>query len=246
MASVQLKSIIVTADQHLAWVLHPKLGKLQYEVETCRDIAEAAEKLRRVRYHVVIVDGAVAGTKEAVHLLRGMPLHRRTTVVAIINGDFASAKDFMEAGADFVWRRPLHPQPVMAALVAARTNATGDKRARRRVPLQRLAYVRYSFDGVHPHQGVIVDINESGLAMEALDGLEAGRTVHISINLPAMNSPIDAMAEIVWRNHRGRVGLRFLEMSEAAVRRLERWLGVADGGMGEFAVLIPHSKRALA
>jgi hypothetical protein len=42
--------------------------------------------------------------------------------------------------------------------------------------------------------------------------------------LPGTKSALKADAEIVWRDHRGNLGVRFLKVAQPQQRRLQLWL----------------------
>ena len=100
---------------------------------------------------------------------------------------------------------------------------------RKRFTLNRPAPFRYNVAGAQ-HEAVIIDVTETGIAIEGVQALPNGITVPVEFKLPAMLSPISTVAEVVWRNDR-RAGLRFLQLQPQQQRQLERWLQHSRQGM---------------
>jgi PilZ domain len=223
-----LTSLIISADQQLVWAVDPVLRELEFEVSVKPTLAEGMEYVRRTRYNTVVVDCANGGA-EGLREVRLAPLNRESILIAVTNR--AKPEEVAEAGADALWQRPLLPARVFQTLVDARGIATGERRFEPRQQLDRAAFLRYSFNGEEFHESIIVDVTESGVAIESIEPLIAGRALQVQFSLPAMLSPIKAIADIVWRSESGKAGLRFLQMSEAHHRRLERWLRCFRLGM---------------
>lgn len=225
-----LNSLIISADHQLVWTVEPTLRQLEFAVSVKLTTAEAMETLRRKHYDTVVVDCG-NGHIEELREVRSTPLNRQSVMIAITAKAAHKPEQLAEAGADAVWNRPLLPEQVFRTLVAARGIATGDRRLQCRQQLERAAFLRYSYDGQQFFESIIVDVTEVGVAIEGLEPLTAGRAMQIQFSLPAMRSPIQAIADVVWRNDSGRAGLRFLQISENHLRQLERWLRSSRLGM---------------
>ena len=225
-----LNSLIISADQQLIWTVEPTLRQLEFAVEVKQSVAGAMDTLWRTRYDALVVDCSESGP-DGLRAARQPQLNRESVLIAIAGRARHRPKELAEAGADAVWQQPLTPHEIFRTLVAARGMATGDRRLQRRQALDRAAFFRYSYDGQQFFEAIIVDITETGAAIEALEALTAGRAMQVEFTLPAMRSPIQAIADVVWRNDSRRAGVRFLQMSETHQRQLERWLRSSRLGM---------------
>jgi hypothetical protein len=225
-----LKALIISSDMQLVWAVEPVLRKLEFDVNLKPTMAEGSECLRYSRYNALLVDFARAHSSE-MQELRKSEMNRATPLIAIAERSGRKAEMLAEAGADTVWARPVFPDRVHRDMMSVRAKAVGDRRLQRRLTLGRSVLLRYSYDGRQYFQAGILDITETGVAIDTMETLPAGRHVQIQFSLPAMQSGIEAVAHVVWRCENGRAGLTFLQMAEEQRRRLDRWLDCYRRGM---------------
>jgi CheY-like chemotaxis protein len=225
-----LKSLIISSDMNVVWTVEPVLRQLEFDVELKPTVAEGSECLRYARFTAVLVDCARVHSSELAHL-RESQINRDIPIIAIAERPGRKVEMLCEAGADAVWTRPLYSDQVHRQIMGIRASVLGDRRLQRRQPLHHPCVLRYSYDGRQFFQSAIVNITETGVAIEGLEELVAGRAVQVKFALPAMQSAIEAVADVVWRNDSGRAGLRFLQMPEQQHRQLERWLRCSRLGL---------------
>src|SRR6266852_7865493 len=81
-----------------------------------------------------------------------------------------------------------------------------------------------SFDGVTG--GMILDLSEEGMAMQAQSPLEANSLVplHLSLGEPAVY--LETTGYVAWADALGRAGVRFSDLPDEARARLREWLTV--------------------
>ena len=84
-----------------------------------------------------------------------------------------------------------------------------------------------SFDGVTG--GMILDLSEQGLAMQAGTRLERERRVQLRLDLSEPAAQLETTGYIAWADALGRAGVRFSDLPEDARRRLNDWLTVNAG-----------------
>ena len=222
-----LKTLLITPDLQLVASLEPSLQRLEFETDVKTTIPDGIDKMRYQRYCALLVD-CTAGSLQQVDASRNLWLNHDSTVIAIA-GNGSATYDGIE-GADAVWTQPLRPWEVHRTLLNIRAQATGDRRLRTRYVPTRPASLRYSYDGQGFHDASIVDVTETGVAIEGLEMVPDGTLVQVQFKLPAMLGAIHAVATVVWRNGR-RAGLHFVQMEVEEQRRLERWLRQARLGM---------------
>ena len=83
-----------------------------------------------------------------------------------------------------------------------------------------------SFDGVTG--GMILDLSEQGLSMQAVIPVEVNRRLRFSLDLPDSDAPLETTGYIAWADALGRAGVRFSDLPEDARLRLDQWLALHD------------------
>ncbi len=79
-----------------------------------------------------------------------------------------------------------------------------------------------SFDGVTG--GMILDLSEEGMAMQALDPLEAQSIVPLHLSLGEPAAYLETTGYVAWADALGRAGVRFSDLPDEARARLRQWL----------------------
>ena len=120
-------------------------------------------------------------------------------------------------------------EPLEANPAVARSDAAHFPFERRRRPRQRVHSPAYaSFSG--PSSGMvldlseIIDISESGAAIQTSSPLEVNGTFNLCLDLSETKSYIHTTGFVVWADGTGRVGIRFPEIPDASLRELQEWL----------------------
>src|SRR5438270_2646487 len=84
-----------------------------------------------------------------------------------------------------------------------------------------------SFDGVTG--GMILDLSEQGLAMQAAAPVGTRGQVQVQMHLSEPDTEIETTGYIAWADALGRAGVRFSDLPEDARRRLDEWLMIHAG-----------------
>jgi hypothetical protein len=79
-----------------------------------------------------------------------------------------------------------------------------------------------SFDGVTG--GMILDLSEEGMAMQAMEPLEAQTIVPLHLSLAEPAASLETTGYVAWADALGRAGVRFSELPDEARERLRQWL----------------------
>jgi len=75
--------------------------------------------------------------------------------------------------------------------------------------------------------GLMVDISEKGMAVQALARIKAGAATSLQFELPDTANRIEARGTVVWVDAAsGRAGIHFESLPEAAADSLKKWLGL--------------------
>lgn len=78
--------------------------------------------------------------------------------------------------------------------------------------------------------GLMVDIGESGLAVQALARIKQGATTALLFELPDTATRIEATGTVAWVDgETGRAGIHFESLGEASAASLKEWLGISAG-----------------
>ncbi|HLW88171.1 MAG TPA: PilZ domain-containing protein, partial [Terriglobales bacterium] len=96
-----------------------------------------------------------------------------------------------------------------------------ERRVRVRHPLGALAYLDIGAD----NGGIILNVSEEGLALQAAAPLDQQKEISLRIQLPRSEKPIETAARIVWLGQSNRqAGVRFLAMPAAARAQIQEWM----------------------
>lgn len=110
--------------------------------------------------------------------------------------------------------------PVLAAGKDGREDAQPKQRQHFRHPLACLAYVRLD----HANGGIIRNISQSGVAIQAVGRLHAGQVVHLRFDLLRPKVRVEATGQVAWANEFGQAGIAFLNLPPRPERALKEWL----------------------
>jgi hypothetical protein len=86
-----------------------------------------------------------------------------------------------------------------------------------------------SFDGVTG--GMILDLSEEGMAMQATAPIEAHSIVPLHLSLGEPTAYLETTGYVAWADALGRAGVRFSELPDRARERLREWLTVNAGAL---------------
>src|SRR5438128_12481456 len=81
-----------------------------------------------------------------------------------------------------------------------------------------------SFDGVTG--GMILDLSEEGMAMQAQSPLESHTLVPLHLSLGEPAAYLETTGYVAWADALGRAGVRFSDLPDEARARLREWLTV--------------------
>jgi hypothetical protein len=95
-----------------------------------------------------------------------------------------------------------------------------NRRQHYRHDVSSLAYVRLD----QANGGVIRDLSEAGMAVQAVACLQAGQVVHMRFELLKPRVRIEANGMVAWADATGQAGLRFLDLSPQMRRVVKEWV----------------------
>ena len=89
-----------------------------------------------------------------------------------------------------------------------------------RQTLRSLAYVKLD----QANGGIIRDLTESGMAIQAVGRLQAGQELDLRFDLISPKVRVDARGRVAWSDSGGQAGIQFLGVSPRVQRALRDWL----------------------
>jgi TonB family protein len=101
-----------------------------------------------------------------------------------------------------------------------------DRRAHPRQRIRSLAYVHLG----ESNGGIVLNVSESGIAVQAAEALDADEgSLAMRIEIPRSRKRLEVRGEIVWVGEsRKAAGLRFVDLSEDALKRIRLWMARED------------------
>ncbi len=111
----------------------------------------------------------------------------------------------------------MEPLQNLAASTAA-THRWQPRRYRHRI--NSLAYVKLD----STNGGVIRNLSEYGISIEAVEPLRMGQEVNLRFDLTNPRQRVEAKGRVAWENPQGYAGLEYLNLSIPLRRRLKEWI----------------------
>jgi hypothetical protein len=220
---MNLKSLLLSADEKIVRVLRRTLGDLDIGVEHCTNAEAALRQLTRERFEAIIVDCAGPGAANVLRGARTAPCNKRAIAVAILD-PASGLRSAFEIGAHFVLYQPVSVERAKSSFRAARALMKRERRHNLRVS------VHFPVEMVSAESGArfkvnTTDVGEGGLAVSLPRRSKPHGRWNLSFALPGSSSRLDLSAEFAWEGSGTQVGLRFLDPSPEVTRQLREWLG---------------------
>jgi CheY-like chemotaxis protein len=236
---MEMKSLLLAQEQETITLLLSVLRELQLGVEVCSSREDVLDRLLQEKYHAVIVDSAVTGSNDLLRFCRVTGENRNCVSLAVVD-TLAEMQAALDLGADFVLCKPLSADAVARSVRAMKGLIFRMGRRSVRVVVPSLVYA--SIDG-QEDQAIVLDVSEGGLAVQALEPIEASRSLTVGLRLPGTGQAIEATAEIAWADASGRAGIRFLDMSSDCCQLLKEWVRVNMTPPAQIALTQQRSAR---
>jgi CheY-like chemotaxis protein len=215
-----LKSLVLCSDEKTVRLLRRVLSDLEIAVDHCQGPEDAIQKLTRHRFEAVVVDCDSASSFPAVlKAVRSAPCNKRAIAVAIVDAK-ANLRAVFEMGAHFVLFKPFSAERAKSSFRAARALMKRERRRNFRLPIE----VPVLLTGSSDHRLHTIDISEGGFSVKLTSrSRETGR-MRFSLTLPGTPNEIEGTAEVAWESPNLQAGIRFSEISAAALHQLKAWL----------------------
>lgn len=110
--------------------------------------------------------------------------------------------------------------PVTGAGTANAVIAARRPRRQYRQKIRALAYVNLD----HANGGIIRDLSEAGIAVQAVSPLRTNQQVHLRFELLSPRIRVETAGRVVWADATGQAGVEFLDLPPRSRRLLKEWL----------------------
>jgi c-di-GMP-binding flagellar brake protein YcgR len=220
---MNLKALLLCADDKIVRVLRRTLGDLDIGVEHCTDSEIALRQLTRERFEAIIVDCAGPGAAAVLRSARTAPCNKRAVAVAILDPDVGLRSAF-EIGAHFTLYKPVSVERAKSSFRAARALMKKERRRNSRLPVH-IPVEMSNRESDSRLKVVTTDIGEGGLAVNMPRRSKFRGRWQLLFTLPGSAKPLEVEAEFAWEGTGKQAGLRFQEPSPEVERQLREWLG---------------------
>jgi CheY-like chemotaxis protein len=217
-----LTCLVVCEDTHAVEVLVRVLADLGIETSRCADLSQALPQLSSQQFDAVIIDcKAEPIAMNVIAEMRRSSLNRSTLAIALIDAQ-NRVRDIFARGINFVIYKPVTADRAMNSLRAARGLMKRERRRHPRIALHAEASISYA--AVENAPATVLELGESGMAMQCDRKLPPSCKIYLQFSLPSNPSSIKLAGEIAWQDSSGRVGIRFAHVPQSSQRVLKQWL----------------------
>lgn len=217
---MKLTALVICQNQHSVHLLAEWLDQLQVGSESCVSADDAMELLAEGRYSALVVDFDLPGAPQVARMARMAAAHRRPVVFAMVGARTHVGETF-QAGANFMLYKPLVAEQVMRSLRAGSAFMQPDRRQSRRQELEALVYLQF---GIAQLPGLILNVSQYGLSLQAPEPIPAVPRVPLRFALPGTSHVIEGTGEVIWADDEGRAGIIFSHLTAVSRKCLKTWL----------------------
>lgn len=194
------------------------------EANSVTDSAQAAERLRRERFHAVFLDMRMPtpdGT-ELARQIRASPANASTVIVMITGEEERTAvKRAFDAGVELFLFKPVERNKLLKLIRIAEGPIERERRRSTRVVLRCRVSVESNNDRL---DGTTVDLSLGGVLVQAKRVLDTNTHVTLSLELEAGVSPLRLDARVIRTVGKERMGIQFEKLGANESRQLQDFL----------------------
>ena len=218
-----LRSLLLCKQPETAQLVDRVFKELSIEVEPCTNPQEALGKLTNQRFEAVVVDDE--DTAAAVLVLDGvksLPSCKRCLGI-VLAGPQTSLGVAFGSGTNLVIYKPISADRLRNGLRALRV-LMGRRPFRQFPRLQVKIPARLNAGPNIEITALIVELGEGGAALRLRESVPAIGALGLEFVLSNKTNVITTSAEVVWRDVRGGLGVRFLNMPSTCSKLLNEWV----------------------
>jgi ActR/RegA family two-component response regulator len=228
-------------EKHLR-VLGKALDEVGMEQEVCLSAPEALDLTVQRHYSALVLDFDLPGAATVARMARLAPSRRRPLIFGVI-GALTEIAETFQAGANFIFYKPLGLEQIVRCLRAGRGFMRPDRRKSPRQSLESLVYLQF---GIAALPAMVLDLNQDGLALQAPEPLPPVQQVPMRFVLPGTGHMVEGMGEVVWADDGGRAGMLFSRLTPASRKYLKQWFVKRDLKKKTVARPAPRTEKARA
>jgi hypothetical protein len=220
-----IRSLLLSRNDETVHIIARVFKDLEVEMDHCSDSEGALARAVEIRYDAILLDDHVEDAHAVLKKLMGFATCGNSVRIVLAEPK-VSMQSIYKTGTQVVIYKPLSVDRVWQALRAVRNLMTrerrrGADRVQAMVPAK-ISVRHAKWSAMHV---LIADISDSGVAIRNAKGnLPVATRVNLEFTLPGKQQPLRCLAELVWQNHRGIGGLRFVDMASHARQELVEWL----------------------
>jgi len=236
---MNLQALLVSSDNSAADVLGRVLSGFGIATDRSSDPETSMMRIQQQKFDALVVDFDDAKLAEDV-LLQAKKLGSAPLSIALV-ADTAKVRQILSGGAHFVLYKPLSEDAAKAGLRAAAALLSRERRKAFRVPVQ--APVEITLPDTRKLDGILLDLSETGMDVLTAEPQVAGSLLAFHFKLPDGAVDVEARGQVAWANANGQTGVHFLDLPEAKVTELRKWLRAAALAVGTVPdETVPHCK----
>lgn len=215
-----LSSIIVSRDWPEVSVLECILSGMQIGVDVEPRPERARAKLATSKCDVLIIDCDLGGTDDVLSGLKARP-NQDSMPVAFMSRAHGFPRS-LPLKASFLLQKPISVENAVHTLSAARNNMVSCRlryhRANLSMPIQLDCGSRKRLDAN------LVNLSQGGIAIQVDQPVPLDSPLQVNFALPGGEAPLTVPGQVVWTDHEGNAGIKFVEVSARAKKHLQLWL----------------------
>jgi DNA-binding response OmpR family regulator len=217
---MNLKSLLLSADEKTVRILRRVLSDLDIEVEHCSGSDDAIRRITRQRYDTIIVDGL--SPEDAGNVMRAAkaaPVNKRALAIMLVESS-VGLKGGFELGAHFVLHKPLAVERAKSSFRAVRALMKRERRLQLRVAVQ----IPVECFGSREYKAKTIDLSEGGMAIQFSGRVAKESSLRFSLELPGMDQKLEIDGVLAWEGNGSQAGVRFRNPTDEQRNTLRQWL----------------------
>jgi DNA-binding response OmpR family regulator len=217
---MNLKSILLSADEKTVRILRRVLSDLEIEVEHCSGSDDAIRRITRHRFDAIIVDGL--NGEDAGNVMRAAkaaPVNKRALAIMLVESS-VGLKGGFELGAHFVLHKPLAVERAKSSFRAVRALMKRERRLQLRVAVQ----IPVECFGSGQYKAKTIDLSEGGMAIQFSGRAAKENSLRFALELPGMDRKLEIDGVLAWEGNGSQAGVRFKNPTDEQRNTLRQWL----------------------
>jgi CheY-like chemotaxis protein len=243
---IELSAMALVENPAAQSVILKVLQDNNIEPDFCDSDQSGLEHLKQRKFDLVVLDSDICNASEMVQAVRTSASSSKALVFAITKSP-EQLRASAGCGGFFALRKPLREGDISSLIRAGYGTMLRERRQYFRCSAATPIQIEVGSDLLV--LGRSLNISSGGMAIESEFPMRAGVNVKVSFALPGGRARIEARAQVVWADQRGKAGFRFVDSPPEMQRILNDWLNekfeaqlqADDGNLAGLPVLVPAS-----